>query len=47
MRREQTIEHAMNFRDYELSLAELQYDQEISLLEEEYHVKSETNVSQR
>ncbi|KAI7892604.1 Sds3-like-domain-containing protein [Mucor mucedo] len=36
IRREQTIEYAEYFKDYELSLANHQYDQDKSILQEEY-----------
>ncbi|RCH90468.1 hypothetical protein CU098_004467, partial [Rhizopus stolonifer] len=36
LRREQTIQDAVYYRNYELSLSKYQFDQEISLLQDEY-----------
>jgi hypothetical protein len=38
-RREQTIEYAEYFKDYELSLSKHQYEQEMNLLQDEYEVR--------
>lgn len=38
LRREQTIEYAEYFKNYELSLAKHQYDIEMNILQDEYEV---------
>lgn len=38
LRREQTIEYAEYFKNYELSLAKYQYDIEMNILQDEYEV---------
>lgn len=38
LRREQTIEYAEYYKNYELSLSKHQYDQEKSILQDEYEV---------
>ncbi len=40
LKREQTIEYAEHFKDYELSLAKHQFDIEMSIAEDEYKVYS-------
>lgn len=38
LRREQTIQYAEHYKDYELSLSKHQYDHERTLLQDEYEV---------
>lgn len=39
IRREQTIQYAEHYKNYELSLSKHQYDQEKTLLQDEYEVR--------
>lgn len=40
LRREQTIQYAEHYKNYELSLSKHQYDQEKTLLQDEYEVNA-------